>query len=82
LTTPMPLTGLLILIAVLSLATLLHEAAHGLTLARFGGSPRRAGFMLFYLTPAFFVDVTDGWRLPKRSQRVAIALAGPAVHAV
>ncbi|MFJ6532310.1 daptide biosynthesis intramembrane metalloprotease [Microbacterium sp. NPDC091662] len=81
LTMPVPLTGLVVLVAALSLMTLLHEAAHGLTLTRFGGRPRRAGFMLFYLTPAFFVDVTDGWRLPERRQRVAIALAGPAVHA-
>ncbi len=65
----------------LGLATLFHEAAHGLTLTRLGGRPRRAGFMLFYLTPAFFVDVTDGWRLADRRHRVAIALAGPAVHA-
>lgn len=82
LTTPVPLLGLVMLVAVLSLMTLLHEVAHGLTLTRFGGRPRRAGIMLFYLTPAFFVDVTDGWRLSSRRHRVAVALAGPAVHAV
>lgn len=82
LTTPIPLAGVVSLLAVLSFLTLLHEGAHGLTLTRFGGKPRRAGIMLFYLTPAFFVDVTDGWRLPHRRQRVAVALAGPAVHAL
>lgn len=81
-TTPMPLTGLVGLVVALSFLTFLHESAHGLTLTRFGGRPRRAGFMIFYLTPAFFVDVTDGWRLDDRRQRVMIALAGPAVHAV
>ncbi|MCM3779985.1 daptide biosynthesis intramembrane metalloprotease [Microbacterium hydrocarbonoxydans] len=80
LTSPLPLTELMILVAVLASLTLLHECAHGITLTRFGGSPRRAGFMLIYLAPAFFVDVTDGWRLGERRQRVAVALAGPAVH--
>ncbi|WP_292788272.1 MULTISPECIES: daptide biosynthesis intramembrane metalloprotease [unclassified Microbacterium] len=78
---PVPLAGFTLAVVALGLATLLHEAAHGLTLTRLGGRPRRAGFMLLYLTPAFFVDVTDGWRLPDRRHRVAIALAGPAVHA-
>ncbi|WP_341955076.1 daptide biosynthesis intramembrane metalloprotease [Microbacterium sp. LWH13-1.2] len=81
LTTPVPLVGFISLLAVLSLLTALHESAHGITLTRFGGRPRRAGFMLFYLSPAFFVDVTDGWRLSDRRHRVAVALAGPAVHA-
>ena len=82
LTMPVSLPGLVGLLVALSILTLLHESAHGLTLTRFGGSPRRAGFMLFYLAPAFFVDVTDGWRLADRRHRVAVALAGPAVHAV
>lgn len=79
---PVPVLGIVVLAAALPLATLLHESAHGLTLARFGGRPRRAGVMLFYLTPAFFVDVTDGWRLSSRRRRAAVALAGPAVHAL
>lgn len=82
LTMPVSLPGLVCVVAALSVMTLLHESAHGLALTRFGGEPRRAGFMLYYLTPAFFVDVTDGWRLSDRRQRVAVALAGPAVHAV
>lgn len=81
-TTPIPLVAIVVLVAVLACLTLLHESAHGLTLTRYGGRPRRAGVMLFYLAPAFFVDVTDGWRLPRRRQRVDVALAGPAVHAV
>ncbi|WP_242087612.1 daptide biosynthesis intramembrane metalloprotease [Microbacterium lacticum] len=82
LASPVPLLGLVVVLIVQSVMTLLHEGAHGVTLTRFGGTPRRAGFMLFYLTPAFFVDVTDGWRLEDRWQRVGVALAGPTVHAV
>ncbi|AXL13485.1 hypothetical protein DXT68_16135 [Microbacterium foliorum] len=79
---PMPLLQLVVVLVVLVVLTLIHEGAHGLALTRFGGRPRRAGFMIFYLTPAFFVDVTDGWRLRHKWQRAWVALAGPAVHAV
>lgn len=81
-TSPMPLGDIALIVVVLVAATLLHEAAHGLALAHGGARPRRAGFMLLYLGPAFFVDVTDAWRLPTRRARVAVALAGPAVHTV
>ena len=81
-TSPMPLGDLLVVVIVMVAATLVHEAAHGLALAHRGERPRRAGFMLLYLGPAFFVDVTDAWRLPSRGARVAVALSGPAVHAV
>ncbi|MFX5693168.1 hypothetical protein ABTE17_21040, partial [Acinetobacter baumannii] len=59
LTSPLPLVDVLVVAVVLVAATLLHEAAHGVTLAHGGGQPRRAGVMLLYLGPAFFVDVTD-----------------------
>lgn len=56
--------------------TAIHELAHGATLVHYGGRPRRLGIMLFYFLPAFFCDVSDGWRLPRNEQRVRVALAG------
>ncbi len=81
LTSPLRLLDVVIVALVLVFATFVHEAAHGVTLTHSGGRPRRAGLMLLYLGPAFFVDVTDAWRLPSRASRVRVALAGPAVHA-
>lgn len=81
LTEPLPLASFLAVVLVLVLATFVHEAAHGMTLASHGALPRRAGVMLFYASPAFFVDVTNGWRLADRRARVWVALSGPAVHA-
>ncbi|MDQ1074110.1 MULTISPECIES: daptide biosynthesis intramembrane metalloprotease [Microbacterium] len=80
LTSPLPLLDVLVVALVLIAATFVHEGAHGVALTHGGGRPRRAGAMLLYLGPAFFVDVTDAWRLPSRASRVAVALAGPAVH--
>lgn len=77
---PLDLALLPVVLVALLLTTLLHEAGHGSVLSAFGGTPRRIGAMLFYLAPAFFCDVTDGWRLSHRRERVAVALAGPAVH--
>ncbi|MYR46548.1 hypothetical protein GTW67_31990 [Streptomyces sp. SID5910] len=73
---PLPL-GVLFGVACASVvATALHEMGHGAVLTHHGGRPSRMGVMLFYLTPAFFCDVSDGWRLPHREQRVQVALAG------
>ncbi|WP_347108483.1 daptide biosynthesis intramembrane metalloprotease [Paenarthrobacter sp. S56] len=80
LSTPLALEAYLGVAAAMFGSTLLHELGHGLALTHFGGRPRRIGIMLFYLSPAFFCDVTDGWRLPSRMQRVVVALAGPLVH--
>lgn len=74
--TPMPLWVLVVILVGTLTVTGLHELGHGLTLARYGGTPSRIGIMLFYLTPVFFCDVSDGWRLPHNRQRVAVAFAG------
>ncbi|MDR3107331.1 MAG: hypothetical protein LBU05_03930, partial [Bifidobacteriaceae bacterium] len=62
--------ALLVLVAI-------HELAHGTVLSAAGGRPRRLGFMLYYLTPGFFCDVSDSWRLGRRT-RIDVALAGVA----
>jgi putative peptide zinc metalloprotease protein len=77
---PLPLTAYLGLLVALVGATSLHELGHAATLMHYGGRPARMGVMLFYLLPALFCDVSDSWRLPRRGQRVRVALAGPAVQ--
>ncbi|MDR6866961.1 putative peptide zinc metalloprotease protein [Microbacterium resistens] len=77
---PFPLDLVPVLLLVILLLGCVHELGHAVALAAFGGRPARMGVMLFYLTPAFFCDVTDGWRIRERSRRAAVALAGPAVH--
>jgi len=53
-----------------------HESAHGLTCKHFGGGVRRMGFHLIYLTPAFFVDVTEILVYGGKWQRLATVIAG------
>ena len=75
---PLDMTGVLLLVV---LATgCMHELAHAVALSAVGGRPTRMGLMLLYFFPAFFCDVTDGWRVRERSRRAAVALAGPALH--
>jgi len=80
LSTPLPLEAYVYVVVAMFVSTLLHELGHGMALTYFGGTPRRIGIMLFYLSPAFFCDVTDGWRLTSGKQRMMVALAGPLVH--
>ncbi|MFG2311290.1 daptide biosynthesis intramembrane metalloprotease [Streptomyces sp. NPDC048566] len=70
-----------VLLGVLA-TTAVHEIGHGAVLTYYGGRPSRMGFMLFYMSPAFFCDVSDGWRLSRKEQRVRVALAGIATQTV
>ena len=54
----------------------IHEIAHGLTCKHYGGRVTEMGFMLIYLSPAFFTDTTQGMVTGDRRQRLMISVAG------
>jgi CRP-like cAMP-binding protein len=66
----------LILIAMNYLLTFSHELAHALVLVRHGRRVKSAGFMIYFGSPAFFVDVSDGLMLEPR-KRIVQSFAGP-----
>jgi putative peptide zinc metalloprotease protein len=53
-----------------------HESSHGLTCKHYGGEVHSMGLMLLYLTPCFYVDVTESWVSASRVQRMATIIAG------
>jgi putative peptide zinc metalloprotease protein len=53
-----------------------HESAHGLTCKHFGGEVHSMGFMLIYLSPAFFCDVGEVYVYGGKWPRVAAIIAG------
>ena len=68
--------GLLLLWVILFGIVIAHEFGHGLCCKHFGGQPRRIGFMLMYLMPGMFCDVSDIYFFDSRWKRAAVALAG------
>jgi CRP-like cAMP-binding protein/Zn-dependent protease len=68
--------GILALVIAYYLTIAVHESAHALTCKHFGRMVPKGGFMLYYMMPAFYVDVTDSWLEPWR-HRIAIFWAGP-----
>ena len=70
-----PWTMLLVFVLAI-VTTSIHELGHAARTIRAGGKVRRVGFMLLYLIPALFCDISDTWRLGQRD-RVGAALAGP-----
>jgi putative peptide zinc metalloprotease protein len=70
------LVGILALVVSYYIVILIHESAHALTAKHFGRIVPTGGFMLYYMMPAFYVDVTDSWLEPWR-HRILIFWAGP-----
>jgi putative peptide zinc metalloprotease protein len=53
-----------------------HELGHAHACKHYGGRVPAMGFLLIYLTPAFFTDTTEGFVKGNRYQRFVIAMAG------
>jgi len=54
-----------------------HEFAHSLTCKHFGGEVRELGFLLVYLQPALYCNVSDAWLFPDKRRRLWVGFAGP-----
>jgi putative peptide zinc metalloprotease protein len=54
----------------------LHESSHGLVCKHTGGEVHRMGFLLIYLSPCFFCDVTEAWVFGSKWQRITTMAAG------
>ena len=65
-------TFILVAIAV----TALHEIAHGVTCKRYGGEVREIGFLLIYLVPALYCNVSDAWLFNDKRKRIWVSAAG------
>jgi putative peptide zinc metalloprotease protein len=69
-------TDLAVFYAVALVAGCWHEIGHGHACKHYGGRVPAMGFLLIYLTPAFYTDTTEGDIMASRYQRMVIALAG------
>jgi CRP-like cAMP-binding protein/Zn-dependent protease len=70
------LAAIVALVIAYYLTIFIHESAHALTCKHYGRMVPKGGFLLYYLMPAFYVDVTDAWLEPWR-RRIFIFWAGP-----
>lgn len=66
----------LILLTLDYVITFLHELGHALVIVHYGRKVKSAGFMIYFGSPAFFVEASDALMLT-RGQRIIQALAGP-----
>ncbi len=68
--------GLGLLIVLNYAAIISHELAHALACKHYGRKANGGGTMLYMGLPAFYVDTTDTWMLPK-PKRIAVSAVGP-----
>jgi Zn-dependent protease len=66
----------LVLLVMNYLLTFIHELAHATALVHYGRRVKSAGFMIYFGSPAFFIESSDGLMLD-RGQRIVQSSAGP-----
>ena len=66
----------LILLGLDFVLTFFHELGHAATIVHYGRRVKSAGFMIYFGSPAFFVESSDSLMLDRR-QRIAQSFAGP-----
>ena len=70
------LVGFVLLLVLNYFLTFVHELGHALVLVANGRRIRSAGFQLYFGSPAWFVDCSDGLMMDRR-HRMLSAAAGP-----
>jgi len=68
--------GLLSFAVALCVAKLLHELSHALVATRLGLRVAHMGVAFVVMWPMLYTDTGEAWRLPRPSQRLAVASAG------
>ncbi|MEX2421560.1 MAG: cyclic nucleotide-binding domain-containing protein [Actinomycetota bacterium] len=66
----------LVLLGMDYMLTFIHELGHAVVLVHYGRKVKSAGFMIYFGSPAFFVESADGLMLERR-QRIVQSFAGP-----
>lgn len=66
----------LLWLGTVAIVKVLHELAHAVTCAHFGGRCHEIGVLLLAMIPCLYCDVSDIWRLPSKWQRIAVSAAG------
>ena len=74
-------SGAIILLVLNYVSVIIHEMSHAATIVHNGRRIKAAGFLIYFGSPAFFVDSSDGVMMEPR-QRVWQAFAGPYGEAV
>ena len=65
-----------ILLGLAFFLTFMHELGHAVVISRYDRKVKSAGFMIYFGSPAFFVEATDSLMLDQR-QRILQSSAGP-----